>query len=159
MTHCVDVATQVNVAVVVDGSGSIVAADWETEKEFAKKIVDTFDKQGIFENGGSASYVQFSSGLISWNTATSVQDFNHFVDGDIQAIGSTYASSGIEKAQELLDADTASAKYMVVVTDGQSMGTPGAAADKARNESGIRIFSVGVGEKHTSCVLTVGCQS
>lgn len=72
---------------VLDGSGSIASADWLLEKDFAKNTVAAFANRNLFDNGGTASYVQFSSSVESFGTFPSQSEFDAFVDGDDQAGG------------------------------------------------------------------------
>lgn len=80
---------QVNLAVALDGSGSVSNSDWELLKDFAKDAVVAFDDRNRFHNGGTASHVQFSSGVISSGDFTSIADYSDFVDADTQALGGT----------------------------------------------------------------------
>lgn len=78
---------QFNIAIVVDGSSSIKPSQWEDEKEFAKNVTNAFTKRNLFENGGIASYVQFDGNLESSGSFTSLEDFNIYVDNDVQGSG------------------------------------------------------------------------
>ena len=54
-------ARQVNIALVLDGSGSVGSDNFDIEQEFAKNLTAAFAESNLFANGGSASYVQFTS--------------------------------------------------------------------------------------------------
>lgn len=136
-----------NLALVLDGSASIYSEDWELEKDFAKDVVAAFSEKKLFQNGGLASYVQFSSYVVSSGTFTSVADFNEFVDADEQSRGGTDIEDGIVEGQRLLSLNDsgASGAVMVVITDGNSyLGYGENEADIAR-EAGTNLFAVGVG--------------
>ncbi|CAM9524910.1 unnamed protein product [Pylaiella littoralis] len=138
----------VNLALVVDGSGSISPDDWELEKVFAKDVVAAFTERNLFENGGKASYVQFSSYVYSSGSFTSQEDFDEFVDADFQSSGGTDISEGVAEGQRLLSLNNtvASGAIMIVITDGASyIITAELEADAAR-AAGTNIFAVGVGE-------------
>lgn len=138
---------QVNLALVLDGSGSIYSDDWELEKDFAKDVVAAFSGKNLFLNGGTASYVQFDSSIVSSGTFSSLADFNAFVDADLQSQGSTDIAEGIFEGQRLLTLSNngASGAVMIVITDGNSYITEAEfEADAARAE-GTVIFAVGVG--------------
>lgn len=136
-----------NLALVLDGSGSIYSGDWELEKEFAKDAVAAFNKRNLFQNGGTASYVQFSSSVVSSGTFYSVQDFNDFVDADLQYGWGTSIDAGIAEGRLLLNLNEslAAGAVMIVITDGNSdLTSAEIQADAARDE-GTVIFAVGVG--------------
>ncbi|CAN0499072.1 unnamed protein product, partial [Laminaria digitata] len=136
-----------NLALVLDGSGSVIASDFELEQDFAMDAVNAFALRNLFDNGGMASYVQYSSSLISSGMFDNAQDFNDFVDGDDQSGQNTATFIGIDEGTRLLGVNPASASFMIVITDGQSSSLTAttAAADAARAE-GIIVFAVGVGE-------------
>ena len=138
---------KVNLAVVVDGSRSVSAADFALEQDFAMDAVNAFADRNLFDNGGTASYVQYSTALVSSGMFDSALLFNDFVDADTQSRGGTTTSVGIDEGTRLLGINPASASFMIVITDGQSSSTAAtaAAADAARAE-GITVFAVGVGE-------------
>ena len=141
---------KVNLALIVDGSGSIAEADFVVEKNFAKQTVAAFAEKNLFVNGGEASYVQYSDDVIS-ATFNSVEDFNEFVDADPRAGLGTRTSEGIEEGTRLLLTNPASALFMIVLTDGVSADDdePIPTADAARAE-GIVVFAVGVGGTKTT---------
>lgn len=106
-------------AVVVDGSGSITADNFLLSKDFAKNTVAAFAEENLFVNGGTASFVQFSSSANPGGTFSSQADFDAFVDAEEQISSGTNIANGIIAGQELLNAaaDT-STSFMVVTTDG-----------------------------------------
>ena len=136
-----------NLALVLDGSGSINADDFLLEQAFAIDAVNAFADRNLFDNGGTASYVQYAAVLVSSDTFDSAQSFNDFVNADNQMGGGTNTSVGINEGTRLLGLNPATASFMIVITDGQSSSTANtiAAADVARAE-GIIVFAVGVGE-------------
>lgn len=69
---------------MVDGSGSIEADDFILENQFAKNTVEAFERRAIFDNGGTASYVQFGSSTSDEGTFDSPESFNAHVDTVIQ---------------------------------------------------------------------------
>ncbi|CAB1100563.1 unnamed protein product [Ectocarpus sp. CCAP 1310/34] len=136
-------ANTVNVAVIIDASGSVSTADWELSKEFAKNTVASFAEQNLFTNGGSASFAQFSSSASEGGTFYSLEDFNAFVDADAKYSGGTDIIDGIAKGRELLSASPAATSFMIVTTDGAAPD-PQDEADAARAEGTI-LYAVGVG--------------
>ena len=79
---------------MVDGSGSIEDQDWIEEQKFAKDAVAAFARRNIFDNGGSASYVQFSSFPLDMGTFYSEEDFDAHVDSLDQYKGGTDIVNG-----------------------------------------------------------------
>ena len=142
-----------NLALVLDGSGSVNKAEFKLEQGFAKDTVAAFADRNLFDNGGTASYVQYAKRLASSDTFGSASDFNDFVDADKQAEGGTTTSVGINEGTRLLGINPASASFMIVITDGRSSSISATrkAADAARAE-GIIVVAVGVGgwSSHTS---------
>ena len=136
-----------NLAVVLDGSGSVKSDEFALEQGFAMDAVAAFADRNLFDNGGMASYVQYAMVLASSATFDSAQDFNDFSDAAVQSGQSTVTSVGINEGTRLLGINPASASFMIVITDGQSssLAATTAAANAARAE-GIIVFAVGVGE-------------
>lgn len=136
-----------NLALVLDGSGSVGSSDFALEQDFAIDAVAAFADRNLFDNGGMASYVQYAKVLASSATFDSAQDFNDFVGADKQVKGGTTTSIGIAEGTRLLGVNPASASFMIVITDGKSSSVSATknAADAARAE-GIVVFAVGVGE-------------
>ena len=138
---------QVNLAIILDGSGSIDDHEFELEQGFAVDIVTAFSGRNLFDNGGTASYVQYSSGLVSSGMFDTYNKFHDFSDADLQSGKGTITSVGIKEGTRLLGINPSSASFMIVITDGRSnsVSITSAAADAARAE-GITVFAVGVGE-------------
>eukprot|EP00903_Cladosiphon_okamuranus_P012913 g12056.t1 len=101
----------------------------------------------MFENGGTASFVQFDRGFDSGGGPfSSLEDFNNFVDQQSQLRDGTNIPQGIEEGQELLDAAPETTRaFMIVMTDGEieTDGDPTDAANEAR-EKGTILYAVGV---------------
>ncbi|CAM9476653.1 unnamed protein product [Ectocarpus sp. 12 AP-2014] len=151
-------ANTVNVAVIIDSSGSVSTAEWELSMEFAKNTVASFAEQNLFTNGGSASFAQFSSSASEGGTFYSLEDFDAFVDDETKYTTdgvSTDIISGIAKGRELLGASPTTTSYMIVTTDGEA-DSPQDEADAARAE-GIILYAVGVGSVPTAeTLLAIG---
>ncbi|CAB1109109.1 unnamed protein product [Ectocarpus sp. CCAP 1310/34] len=137
----------VNVVIVVDGSGSIVSSDWILEQQFAKDTVAAFARRNIFDNGGTASYVQFSTSTYDEGTFTSTESFDEHVDSVIQWGGDTDIADGIIAGRALLNENPASFSFMVLITDGESYTDPSTAAQETRADNTTTIFAVGVGSQ------------
>ena len=77
------------------------------EQGFAVDTVAAFAARNLFENGGEASYVQYSSTLVSSGTFTSAQDFIEFSAADVQERKGTTTSVGIKEGRKLLGTNPA----------------------------------------------------
>lgn len=111
---------QVNVAVIIDGSGSVGSTDFDLEKDFAKNAVASFASRNLFANGGAAAFAQFSSSASTGGTFSSSEDFDAFVDAEPYVGGGTNIIAGVAKGRELLAANEASASFLILITDGQA---------------------------------------
>lgn len=110
---------QVNVAVIIDGSGSVSSAEEELEKDFAKSAVASFASRNLFTNGGMASYASFATTASEGGTFGSSAEFDEFVDTAPTASGGTNIEAGLIKGRELLNADfSATASFLIIITDG-----------------------------------------
>ena len=93
---------QVNLAIILDGSGSINSKEFTLEQGFAEDTVAAFAARNLFENGGEASYVQYSSKLVSSGTFSSAQEFMVFSAADVQSRRGTNTAVGINEGRKLL---------------------------------------------------------
>lgn len=111
---------QVNVAVVIDGSGSVPGEGFIKSLDFAKSLAARFGAENLFSNGGSASFTQFSSTASAGGTFQTQEAFNNHVDGVTQMGGGTDIPAAIARGRELLAnaPNTGTASFMIVITDG-----------------------------------------
>lgn len=111
---------QVNLAIIIDGSGSVQSSNFDLSKEFAKDTVEAFALENLFVNGGTASFSQFALDVTDGGTFGSQADFDAAVDAEDYLDGSwTNIAAGVAKGRELLAAaPPATASFMIVMTDG-----------------------------------------
>lgn len=100
-----------NVVLVVDGSPSIAADKFVLEQQFAKDTVEAFARRGIFDKGGTASYVQFSATTFDEGTFNSSESFNAHVDTVVQAGSGTDIVEGTQHGRTVVSATY----YFVVI--------------------------------------------
>lgn len=79
---------------MVDASPSIDSVEWELELKFATDTAEAFAKRGIFENGGTVSYVQFTASASNAGTFNSTESFNAHVDNVGRSGGGTGIING-----------------------------------------------------------------
>ncbi|CAN0540647.1 unnamed protein product, partial [Ectocarpus sp. 12 AP-2014] len=112
---------QINVAVIIDASGSIfeIEGAFPLEKEFAKNVTASFAARNLFTNGGTASYATFSDDASDGGTFGSEAEFNEFVDNASWEEGDTNIEAGLSKGRELLANGTSTrTSFLILVTDG-----------------------------------------
>eukprot|EP00752_Nemacystus_decipiens_P018573 g16652.t1 len=142
----------VNLAIIVDASGTVDDLELADSIDFAKATVAAFAEQNLFENGGTASYAQFASSAQEGATFTSQLDFDNHVDTLNRISGGTRIDLGVAEGRRLLAAaPEATASFMVVITDGDG-GDPADESNAARDE-GIILFAVGVGGEAVQATL------
>ncbi|CAM9889925.1 unnamed protein product, partial [Scytosiphon promiscuus] len=138
-------ANTVNLAVIIDSSGTVDDTERDQSIEFAKNTVAAFADLNLFENGGTASFAQFASLASEGGTFATQTAFNTFVETTPRIGGGTNIDDGIARGRELLPAPSSgSTSFMVVITDGRGSTYLGE-ADAARAEGTI-MFAVGVGD-------------
>eukprot|EP00903_Cladosiphon_okamuranus_P014706 g13628.t1 len=152
----------VNIVIAVDGSKSIDPDDWILEQQFAKDTVGAFAKRNIFENGGTASYVQFGDSTYDEGTFDSVETFNSHVDAVNQSyyqpggrLGTRIGAS-LSVCAALMNANDSSFGFVILVTDGESFPAsddPISTAERIRADNTTNIFAVGVGSSISSETL------
>ncbi|CAM9665240.1 unnamed protein product, partial [Scytosiphon promiscuus] len=93
-------ANTVNLAVIVDSSDSVNDKRERNQSiEFAKDTVSAFADLNLFENGGTASFAQFSNSVSDGRTFTSQDEFNTFVDNTPRLNGGTRINKGIGRGR------------------------------------------------------------
>lgn len=108
-------------AIVADSSGTVDGNEYIDIKDFAKDTVAAFADRNLFENGGTASFAQFSHYVDPGETFSSQQGFDDHVDSLSRISGSTAIALGIAEGRRLLaNAPGAIASFMVVMTDGRN---------------------------------------
>jgi hypothetical protein len=134
----------VNLAIVLDGSGSIARDDFARAKDFVKLLAGAFGKPS------NVSVIVFSYSVDTiiplHNTLTAYQ-VNATIDAIIQPRGTTQTDKGIATAvAELQAVPVTGPRKMLVLTDGYSnnSGLTKQEADKAK-AAGIESYSIGIG--------------
>lgn len=134
-----------DIMLVLDESGSISAADFQLEKQFAVDMVNSFS---LGESASKIGAVMFSTGArlvlpltgsnaVATNTITAVQQAGGFTD---TAVG---LSTAIDEL--VVNGRPEAADVVILVTDGQSTGNdPVPIADAARGS--VTFFAVGIGD-------------
>lgn len=105
----------------MDGSGSVNIYERPYAIEFAIDTVSAFAELNLFQNGGTASYVEFATDVTEGHTFTSQDDFDEHVEDAPRMADTDYTNiiDGIAKGQEVLPTSfPGTTSIMVVITDG-----------------------------------------
>jgi uncharacterized protein YegL len=136
--------TQIELMLVLDGSGSIDRREFNSMRTFARNVANSFTidsdsaRIGIVQFSGSAQYETRLSGDASTVVST--------IDGMRRRGGGTYIGEGLQLARtELADSGRPGVpQAIILLTDGRSWGRPAEEATLAKN-AGITILAVAVG--------------
>jgi uncharacterized protein YegL len=137
-------AAKANLALVVDGSGSIAAPDFAKDKLFLAAILGSFKIAG---DETAVALIQYSSTVrVEVGLSGDAAALKSAVGAMTQMSGGTATGLGIEAAMGEFAKRQADANLIVIITDGQSNEGPDpiAAAQQAK-DSGSEIFCIGVG--------------
>lgn len=117
----------------MDGSGSVHSVfERPLAVEFAKKTVTAFADLNLFNNGGTASFVEFAESTSEGGTFTSQEEFDDLVDVAPLLSDRDYTNvvAGIIAGQELLGTPSpGTTSFMVVITDGAARDPAGEVED------------------------------
>jgi len=146
---------QIDVELVLDGSGSIVPADWQLLLNFSRNLVSSFT---VSPSKSRFGIVQFSDDAKQELALSSDKnEIQKILQNLKQMAGSTYLGRGIDVAQSDISAKGRSntPHAMIILTDGDSSGDPIGAATRAKN-AGTIIFCIGVGSINLAQLNAVG---
>lgn len=151
---CLD--REINVVYVLDGSGSVGAANFEVAVDLVKAITSYLDLHGWASSnlGAEVALEQYSTNYyyeLGQRFYGDLDDFNKEIDKMRYRTGGTHTKEAIEFVQSNIfptipihrvNYSTA----VIVLTDGEATsGDPGPAADVLRRDNNTYFFSVGVG--------------
>ena len=146
----------VDVAFIMDASGSIGDANYQKEKEFVKEVVYAF---GVSESGGHAGVITYSDDAeldIRLGEHKSLASFNQAVDSLPYSKGRTRIDKALQLASSQLFSVGAGmradvTKIAIVLTDGkQTQAADAVALDKAvapLHALGVQVFAIGIGSE------------
>ena len=138
---------KLDVVIVLDGSASIVAADWTLVKAFANRLVDAFH---LSTDQAEIGALQFATGerVISPITADAAR-LKSLIGSESQMRGGTNTYAGFAAAKLLLDSHQRAGlkgKLVFLITDGrQNRGLPAKSESVKLQAEGATIFGIGVG--------------
>ena len=138
---------------VIDGSSSIAAPNFDLARLFAKRVVQSC----LFSDAAQAGVVQFSSEgqtKVESTLTGEVSLLTDALDLMVQLGDSTDIQEAIDVGQAQLAAGRSVPKFMILLTDGQQTqpGDPVAAATAAK-AAGTNIYVIGVGSGVNSAQL------
>ncbi|XP_073236997.1 collagen alpha-3(VI) chain-like [Porites lutea] len=147
--------TPVDIAFLLDSSGSIGERSYETMKDFVKKVADAFVIGPSTTCAGVIIFGSSATTAVRFADATNNTVFNAAVDALPYMRGETRIDKALQLASaELLNhpsgARVGVAKVVIVLTDGGQSNAPYAMdiqkAVAPLLSAGIRIFAVGIGK-------------
>ncbi|XP_031625312.1 uncharacterized protein LOC116341994 [Contarinia nasturtii] len=146
-TDCNMCKGRMNLAIVMDGSGSIGANDYKYAKQAADNLIDTFSN-----DLADVGYVLFSTSvevIFPLKSNLTRDQMKQKIDDSYYPDGGTKTNLGIEEGCTILQMavnDTGIPKIMVIFTDGQpdDAHLATSAAEHAK-QSNITIFAIGIG--------------
>lgn len=134
--------------VVMDGSGSIDAPDFELQKQFVNELVSSFNVSPNFAHIGVVQFSSHMSGRLEIGLSDDPTAITNTVTNIVQLGGTTDIAEGLTIANDEIVTSGRSGvpKVIVLLTDGQhnEPGDPVAIADDIKAQ-GTMIFSIGVG--------------
>ena len=141
--------TPLDLMLVIDGSGSIFASDFNRIKDFSNGLADSFV---ISDAAARIGVVQFSGegqGLLEIGLSGSSAAVHGAIDGMVQIEGYTDIQEGLALGQGEIAANGRPGvpHVIILLTDGQQEGAPGdpVAEAGAARAAGTTIYAVGVG--------------
>ncbi len=148
-------AMTTNICLVFDCSGSMAGKKRDTAIEAAKMIVDTVHERHRLSLVGFSTKAR----VLVDNAQPSKEgkdEIKRKIDQQIRDFprGTTNLGSGLKKAAEILGKKRASAKVMVVLSDGGADSARVAqAAGMLATQAGIQLFAVGIGDDYEADAL------
>ena len=146
----------VDVAFIMDASGSIGDANFQVEKDFVKEVVYAF---GVSESGSHAGVITYSDDAdlnIRFDEYKRLESFNGAVDNLPYSKGRTRIDKALQLASSQLFSVGAGMradvpKIAIVLTDGkQTQAADAVALDKAvapLHALGVQVFAIGIGSE------------
>lgn len=152
--------------ILLDGSRSIDAPDWELLKTFAASLIEQINPT---PGGATTGFGIFATGVNDHtptpdpaSTDTLVTLYKNTLAGLSQPLGSTYTKSAIELAIDILDDTTPiRERVLFLITDGnprptrtQSVCTSGQTIKDDLDHAGITTFIIGIGDNWSPDALS-----
>uniref|UniRef100_A0AAZ1X9W8 VWFA domain-containing protein n=1 Tax=Oreochromis aureus TaxID=47969 RepID=A0AAZ1X9W8_OREAU len=139
--------TQVAIAFLLDGSGSVSSTDFQTMKNFVKELI-----KSLLSSDTQFSVSQFSNSPevhFNFQKFSSSGSVDNEINGIRQSGGVTYTAKAIRHTVKQYSRQNVK-KVLIVITDGESNDRHdlGGAAQQAESKNIVR-FSIGVGNAFT----------
>ncbi|XP_019624292.1 PREDICTED: matrilin-2-like [Branchiostoma belcheri] len=152
--------TNVDLVLLLDGSGSVTESNFQRIKDFAKDLLQEFNINS--ENGTRVGAVQYSSvtreefKLNRYNTSAEVMNA---IDGISYMRGGTYTGAALRYLSDYSFTATAGdradrANIVVLVTDGRSYDSVVTPSATLRNKR-VQLYAVGVGGAEYASLKTI----
>eukprot|EP00062_Callorhinchus_milii_P005541 gi/632945303/ref/XP_007887976.1/ PREDICTED: collagen alpha-3(VI) chain-like [Callorhinchus milii] len=152
-----------DIVFVVDGSGSIGPAQFDSMKHFMAAVVNSSDVAVDKVQFGAVIYGDRPQTIFKLDEYTTKTEVGDAIYGIQQAGGSTYTAMALKHATSLLDPVGGGRKqqgvpqFLVVITDGEATDKSDLLAEaKAIRSSGVDIYAVGVAGANEDELLEIG---
>jgi len=140
---------KLDIVIVIDGSASIVKADWARCLTFTESLVTSFN---VSSDQVEIAVVQFSSRV---ETAIDLSADQAAIIAAVtnmrQMASNTNTKAGFDQAKDILDTQgrpNTAGKLVILMTDGiQNQGLPASITANDLKAEGATIFGIGVGSK------------
>jgi len=148
-----DCVAPLRTMVVLDGSGSIGASNYEAAKTFAANLVPALV---IAEHGSKIGMLYYSTLTYElFNFATDVAYAQRLIRQARYPGGGTMTGRAIDVSNSYFARDTEWINLCVVLTDGDSRDSVRAPAQRAE-DLGVTVLAIGIGDAvHTSTLLDI----
>lgn len=146
----------INLAFVMDMSSSITSKNYPKEKDFVKKVADTFSISPTKTDVGVVTYNRDAKLWISFGQYNNNDDFKKAVDAIPYWGGSTRIDNGLEMAAVELFGTIKGERaklpnVLILLTDGKQNSDPRATpledAVLPLFQLGVKVFAIGVGDQ------------
>ncbi|XP_069502728.1 collagen alpha-6(VI) chain [Ambystoma mexicanum] len=159
-TACVD-TEEADIYLLIDGSGSISAVDFQDMKTFLVEVVEMFN---IGPDTVRVAAVQYSQAVyisleIKIDAYTVKKDLKLAIQNIRQLGGGTETGAALLNMLQLIKTGSNSRRskiprYLIVLTDGESTDTVKGPADQLRAEQ-VNIYAIGVKEANKTQLLEI----
>lgn len=145
-----------DVVIILDGSNSIITADWYRALAFANTVVDSFNVSATEVEIGALQFSESATQIVPISPYPQV--IKNKISSTRQDKLNTNTYDGFKLAQTMFQKEgraTAKGKICILITDGaQNEGLPASIVSNQMKAAGTEIFGIGVGSAIDVAELT-----